>query len=287
VVAGDEVDAPLLKLLAAFLRSSLSQYFLMMTAWKMLCERNAIHLVDVQNFPFFYPSAAPNPRKAHDAMQRIGASMDRLAALDELKQRHAYEQERDGIDSDVFDYFDISGDEKALVLETVKVMLPSIRPRSYSSLNTVAQGIATKADIARYARALGQALTQWRKRTGGRGRFVVDVTANAPERAGGIGVVKIAFDATETGEAEVETTIDDQLARVALKAVRQSGLSIVPSGESLDLVPDTYVWSNEAIYLARPLIRRNWTLRQAGQDAEHIVRDVQSRHRRHPETEVA
>ncbi|MBS0470936.1 MAG: N-6 DNA methylase [Proteobacteria bacterium] len=287
VIAGDEEDAPLLKLLAAFLRSSLAQYFLMMTAWKMLCERNAVHLVDVQHFPFFEPSAAPNPRKAREAMRRICASMNRLAALDELDQRQAYEQARDEIDSDVFDYFDLSADEKAFVLETVSVMLPSIRPRSYSSLNTVAQRTATKADIGRYARALGQSLTEWRKRTGGRGRFDVDVNASTPARAGGIGVAKIAFDNTETTDAAVATTIDDQLAHAALNAVRQMGLFVVPSGESLHLIPDAYVWSNEAIYLARPLIRRNWTLRQAGQDAEHIVRDVQSQHRRRPTTEVA
>jgi hypothetical protein len=286
-IAGGQSIAPLLKLLAAFLRSSLAQYFLMMTAWKMLCERNAVHLVDVQHFPFFEPSAAPNQQKAHDALRRICTQMDRLAALDELKQRRAYEDAREAIDNDVFDYFDVASDEKALVLETVGVMLPSIRPRSYLSLNTIAQGAASKVDIGRYAHALGQSLTEWRERTGGRGRFIVDVISSIPARAGGIGVAKITFDSTETAGAQVETRIDDQLAHAALRAVRQSGLSVIPSGESLHLVPDTYVWSNEAIYLARPLIRRNWTLRQAGLDAEHIVRDVQSRHRRRPETEVA
>jgi hypothetical protein len=287
VIAGGQSVAPLLKLLAAFLRSSLAQYFLMMTAWKMLCERNAVHLVDVQHFPFFEPSAAPNQQKAHDALRRICTQMDRLAALDELKQRRAYEDTREAIDNDVFDYFDVGSDEEALVLETVGVMLPSVRPRSYSSLNTIAQGAVSKADIGRYAHALGQSLTEWRERTGGRGRFNVDVISSIPARAGGIGIAKITFDNTETAGARVETRIDDQLAHAALRAVRQSGLSVIPSGESLRLVPDTYVWSNEAIYLARPLIRRNWTLRQAGLDAEHIVRDVQSRHRRRPEPEVA
>jgi N-6 DNA Methylase len=287
VIAGGEEDAPLLKLLAAYLRSSLAQYFLMLTAWKMLCERNAVHLVDVQNFPFFEPSGAPNGQKARNALRRVCARMDRLASLDELKQRRAYEEARDDIDNDIFDYFDLTDDERALVLETVRVMLPSVRPRSFSSLNTVAQQSAVQADIAQYSRALGSALTEWRRRTGGRGRFLVEVTASESARAGGIGVAKVTFDGTETADAKVEAKIDDELALAALEAVRQSGLSIIPSGESLHLVPDMYLWSNKAIYVARPLIRRNWTLRQAGEDAEHIVRDVQSRQRRRPETEVA
>jgi hypothetical protein len=31
-----------------YLRSSLARYFLMMRGWKMLCERNGVHLSDVE-----------------------------------------------------------------------------------------------------------------------------------------------------------------------------------------------------------------------------------------------
>jgi hypothetical protein len=287
VIAGSEEDSPLLKLLAAYLRSSLAQYFLMMTAWKMLCERNAIHLLDVEHFPFFEPAVAPSEQKARSALRRICDRMDRIASLDELNQSRAYEAARDDIDSDIFDYFDLAADERAFVLETVRIMLPSVRPRSFSSLNTVAQRSAARADIEQYTRSLGGALTEWRRRTGGRGRFLVKVIASEPTRAGGIGVARIAFDKSETSEAKIETKIDDALALAALRAIREGGLSVIPAGESIHLVPDMYLWSDDAIYVARPLIRRNWTLRQAGQDAEHIVRDVQARRRRRPETEVA
>lgn len=287
VIAGRDDDKPLLKFLAAYLRSSLARYFLMMTAWKMLCERNAVHLVDVQQFPFFAPGEAPNPERALASLHRVAKSIDEISALEGSEQRAAYDAARAEIDGNIFDYFDLSTEERALVLETVSIMLPSVRPRSYSSLNTVAQGIATKVEIGRYARSLATSLTDWRKRTGGRGSFSVEVTSSAPSSAGGIGVVKVCFDGAETRNPSIETKVDDVLAYLALDAVRRSGLSVIPSGDALRLVPDTYVWVAQALYLARPLVRRNWTLRQAMQDAELIVRDVQSKHRQRPATEVA
>jgi hypothetical protein len=48
VIAGKKEDAVLLQFAAVYLRSSLARYFLMMRGWKMLCERNGVHLSDVE-----------------------------------------------------------------------------------------------------------------------------------------------------------------------------------------------------------------------------------------------
>jgi hypothetical protein len=260
---------------------------MMMRAWKMLCERNAVHLADIKNFPFFAPDDAPDPEKAKHALNRICERMDKLAALDELVQARGYNEQREAIDDDVFNYFDLSGEERALVLETVGVFLPSIRPRSYASLNTVAQHAAGRDDITRYARALGRSLTDWRKRTGGKGQFAVAVVLSDPRAAGTVGIVRITYDATNTTTAKVDTSVDDQLALSTLSLVRKSGLSVIPAGGALDLVPDAHIWIGDAFYLVRPLTRRSWTLRQALHDSEKIVRDVQSNLRNNRRPEVA
>src|SRR5262249_48593047 len=72
VIAGPKEDALLLKFVAVYLRSSLARYFLMMRGWKMLCERNGVHLADVENFPFFDPDQAPNPNAARHALTQVG-----------------------------------------------------------------------------------------------------------------------------------------------------------------------------------------------------------------------
>ena len=64
VIAGSKEDAALLQVAAAYLRSSLAKYFLMMRGWKMLCDRNAVHLKDIEAFPFFDVDGAPDPKAA-------------------------------------------------------------------------------------------------------------------------------------------------------------------------------------------------------------------------------
>jgi hypothetical protein len=155
--------------------------------------------------------------------------------------------------------------------------MPSIRPRSFKSLDTPAQRTAGEQDFRIYADALAAALTTWRDRTGGRGRFDVNVVASDPTRAGPSGIVKISYAEQGRAPSAAKTAIDDELVIETLASLRKSGLRTIPSGDHLTLVPDAHVWIDGSLYLARPLTRRSWTVRQALRDAEHIVRTVQSR----------
>jgi hypothetical protein len=277
VIAGPRADAPLLKFTAVYLRSSLARYFLMMRGWKMLCERNGIHLADVETFPFFSPADAPDPDAATSAVEQVSASIDAIANLDELEQAPRYAEMRSQLDDAIFSYFGLRENERKLVRETVTLLMPSIRPRSFKSLDTPAQHLVAAKDLSTYAQALAQALTEWRKRTGGRGRFRVEVAANDPSRAGPSGIVRIQYDDVQLQGAEFNTDVSDDLVLETLAQLRQAGLRSIPAGDFLTLVPDTHLWVEGALYLVRPLTRRSWTVRQALRDAEHIVRDVQSR----------
>lgn len=277
VIAGPKADAPLLKFAAVYLRSTLARYFLMMRGWKMLCERNGIHLTDVDAFPFFPAEDAPDPVAAASALASVIRHVDQLGSQRELQQLAWYESVRGELDAAVFAYFGLTDEEQTLVTETVEVLMPSIRPRSFKSLDTPAQRTAEEKDFKIYATALAAALTAWRDRTGGRGRFHVDVVANDPGRAGPSGIVKISY--TENGRAapSVTAAINDELVIETLDTLRKSGLRTVPSGDYLTLVPNAHLWIDGSLYLVRPLTQRSWTVRQSLRDAEHIVRTVQSR----------
>lgn len=276
VIAGPKADATLLQFTAVYLRSSLAQYFLMMRGWKMLCERNGVHLTDIESFPFFDAAEAPNPIAARKVLDRTAERMTELARLDDFDQARSYEGQRDAFNEDVFEFFSLSDSERALVRETVDILMPSIRPRSFKSLDTPAQQTARPADFNQYGNALADALTEWRRRTGGKGRFHVSVVTSEPHRPGSIGVVRIEFTSKKTAPATAVARIDDELVQTTLSELRRSGLTVIPSGDALQLVPDVHVWTNGALYLVRPLTRRSWTLRQALRDAEHIVRTVQN-----------
>jgi hypothetical protein len=287
VISGPATDAPLLQFAAVYLRSSLARYFLMMRGWKMLCERNGVHLSDIESFPFFDVEAAPNPLAARNALARASQCMTELAGLDDIDQARNYKTQRDALDEDVFDFFALSENERALVRETVNVLMPSIRPRSFKSLDTPAQRAASPDDFRLYGSALAGALTEWRRRTGGKGRFRVSVVTSEPSRPGPTGVVRIDYTPDRTAPATATAQIDDQLVETTLSELRRLGLTIIPSGAPLQLVPDAHIWTNGAVYLVRSLTRRSWSLRRALRDAEHIVRTVQSRREPSNRPEVA
>lgn len=272
VIAGRDGDADLLKFVAVYLRSSLARYFLMLRGWKMLCERNGVHLSDIETFPFFDADLAPNPVKAKQALARVVAQMDYLSQLDELEQAAAYDNRRHSLDSAVFEYFGLSEQEQRLVTETVDVLMSSIRPRSFKSLDTPAQRRTQPQHVQAYARALGGALASWRDRMGGAGSFTVSTVISEATAAGASGIVRIAYSSAATTTSEVDATVSDQLVLLTLKELRAAGLRTVSSGAALDLVPDAHVWIGELLYFVRPMNRRSWTDRQALRDAEHIVR---------------
>jgi len=275
VIAGPKEDSALLKFAAVYLRSCLARYFLMMRGWKMLCERNGVHLTDVEGFPFCEPDSAPDPRAAQKALTHISKRMDEISRLGEFEQVRRYEEMKDTIDEEVFNYFGISSNEQALVRETVSLLMPSIRPRSFRNLDTPAQKPAGPSDFKRYSKVLADSLTSWRKATGGRGQFHVTVVTNQPERAGPLGIARIEYAEAPTAPATSDTQTDDQAVRSTLATLRELGLSVVFSGEALQLVPDAHIWTGGALYLVRPLNKKSWTIRQGLRDAEQIVRRVQ------------
>ncbi len=277
IAAKKKGDAELLQFAAVYLRSKLARYFLMMRGWKMLCERNGVHLADVEAFPFFAPESAPDPEAAATALTVVARHLVTLRNLPELEQAPRYSDFRRELDDAVFDYFGLTPDERLLVRETVDILMPSIRPRSFKSLDTPAQHLANEKNFGTYAQALGDSLTMWRNRTGGKGRFRVEVVASDPERAGPSGIVRVTYDQEHTAPPIVDTDVSDEIVLQTLAQLRAVGLRATPSGDFLTLVPDAHLWIDGALYLVRPLTQRSWTIRQARRDAEQIVRRVQDR----------
>ena len=275
IASTDERDSPLLKFIAVYLRSSLAQYFLVLRTWKILGSRGGFHLTDIKAFPFFEPDAAPDPAAARNALVLVSRHMDEIADLPSAQQPTRYQDLRRDLDRLVYTYFGLIREEQALVEETVDVLMPSIRPSSLGSLETPAQRSVRLTDYTTYGNALAQSLTGWRARMGGQGRFRVTVRGSAPGRDGPSGVVRVDYVHNLTAEPEVDALVDDMVVLQILESLRGAGLRRIWSAPMLSLVPDTHIWLDGSLYLVRPATKRNWTIRQALRDAEHIVRLVQ------------
>jgi hypothetical protein len=203
--------------------------------------------------------------------------MQELSDLPELDQRRRYGEIQNALDKAIFKYFGLNESEQALVRETVDILMPSIRPRSFKSLDTPAQATAHLEDFRTYGDALAASLTTWRERTGGGGRFHVAVVASDPARQGPSGIVRVSYAKETTAPATASAQLNDDLVLTTLAQLRAAGLMAISSGDAIQLIPDAHVWIDGSLYLVRPLSRRSWTVRQALRDAEHIVRSVQSR----------
>jgi hypothetical protein len=274
VISGPPEDAELLRFVAIYLRSSLARYFLMLRGWKMLCERNGVHLEDVEAFPFFAPEHAPNPKAAKSALKKVVAFSIELENVAELQKTSHYGNARPDLDQLIFDYFGLSETERSMVRETVEVLMPSIRPRSYKSLDTPLQQRASLADIEKYTRALADALSMWRDRMGGSGQFHVEVMTMDPRRCGPTGVVRVQLLPNSSAPGTTATALDSELVQKTLEMLRREGLHQISNGDLVQLLPDTLIWTSRGLYITRPLTRRGWLTRTALRDAERIVRDV-------------
>ena len=275
IASSDERDSPLLKFVAVYLRSTLARYFLMLRTWKILCSRGGFHLTDIKTFPYFEPDAAPNPATARNALATISRHMDEIANLSCTDQPARYQELRPELDQLVYAYFGLTREEQALVEETVDVLMPSIRPPSLASLQTPAQRNVGLKDYQAYANALGESLTRWRTRMRGQGHFRVTVKGSEPVRDGPSGIVRVDYVRDKTADPDIDALVDDDMVIQTLGMLRGAGLRRIWSAPSLSLVPDTHIWLDGSLYLVRPATKRNWTLRQALRDAEHIVRIAQ------------
>jgi hypothetical protein len=275
VIQGPREDAPLLRFLAIFLRSNFGRYLLMLNCAKMLSERNAAHLVDLEPFPFFAPDQAPDPKAAHKALAAVLALDDAIQTTPGLTLKAQYELQRAAFDALVLDYFGLDEIERAVINETATVLSPSIRPRAYKRLATPLQAPVYREHLNAYSEMLAQVLDQWRDRLGGRGSFSVDVVATEPSRLGATGVVRVSYREGETTPSDTSLAIDRARVQEALLVARRMDLDRLKAPEGVEFRFGQLVWTQHGLYIARVLQRRNWLLRTAIRDAEAIVRSVQ------------
>lgn len=274
VIAGPREDAALLQFLSLYLRSSLAKYFLLMRCWRLSCDRNSVLLKDLYELPFHTPEDAADPRLAEETLQKVSGVMRQLRALGRTERKDQYQELRPAIDELVFDYFKLTSRERRLVEEAVAVLLPSVRPRSFKSLDTPAQRRARAGDLRRYATTLAAALDEWRDALGGKGHFEVNVCAAPPARTGALGAVRVSVSPGRAQAAQAEVRIEDAAVAGALKELREQAMSPQTVADVLQLSPDTLIWTAKSVYLVRPLARRAWMERAALRDAERIVREV-------------
>jgi hypothetical protein len=272
VIAGPPADRDLLRFMAVFLRSSLASYFLLMRAFQVTCDRNRVTLTDIEKFPFVEPSAHPQPVNAQRIVAQVSELLGSLETVEVLKSEGEYEPVRQKIDRLIHEYFGLSPEESALVREANEILVPSVRPRGYKSINTAMHSPVDSDSLDAYVSVLGTELEAWRLHLGGRGEFAVQ-TWTATSAVGHVVVAAVTL-TLETNTRFDKAKLERWTSEV-MRGLSSQGLFPAERSESVVFLPDVAIHTPGAFLFVRPPLRRMWLRRSALRDARSIVERIQ------------
>ncbi|SEB46442.1 DNA methylase [Pseudomonas marginalis] len=269
VISGPESDRELLRFMAAYLRSDLATYFLLMRAFQVTCDRNRVTLGDIEQFPFFAPDDHFDPSRAREIISEVSLALGDIERPEFLRAQNHNPQIQKHINTLIHEYFGLSAVESALVTEANTILVPSVRPRGYKSINTEVYKTITKNELKDYAETLSQELGIWRSHLNGEGSIAVKAwTVNSA-------VGRVAVAAITLSEPEKAADFDEKKLEIWVKktmeGLNSQGLLPAHRSETVAFLPDVTIQAPGAFLLLRPPFRRMWLKRSAMRDARSIV----------------
>ena len=262
-IYGPEADRDLLVFLAAYLRSGIAKYFLFHTSSNWGVSRQKIHVEELLRLPFPLPDTTPSPRRAWEIVKdvaQIVASASEKASKDFTDRSDIVQVASRSIEPLIDEYFDILPVEKALINDTMQVIIPSVRP---SRTNPIIPTIKPSTDKQQdqYVKWLCDTLNGWAK-TGPytvQGRATVSTTL-------GIGVA--VLQKTTSGEIASEPPEDLSDLLTALERLRKVTSQTL---NTFELIRGAKVFDRNRLYLVKPIGQRFWTETAALNDADEIA----------------
>ncbi len=273
-IGGDTADAALLKFLAAYLRSPIATYLLIMTGYSVIGERPRIAIEDMRAFPFCAPEQHPDPDAASRIVAEVAAIVDELANIPEWQRDHGYAGARQALNELIFDYFQLSPSDHLLVRDMVGVVAGSIQPADYSQLATPLLHRPSANEVSAYVDTLMRELEAWRTRSGGRGGLSVEGVVDGT--SGFFGAVRVGL---RGRGRDTKSLVRSEKAFQGLLADIESGFANQLDGtvqDDLFKIPNAMIIVDDAFYFIKPMRRRFWLSRTALADADHVARTVQA-----------
>jgi type I restriction-modification system DNA methylase subunit len=262
-ISGSKEDHDLLVFLAAYLRTSLARYFLFHTSSNWGVTRQKIHVEELLRLPFPLPDAMPTPKRAWEIVRQVSQIVTSAAASagEPLANRlDIVQAASESIGGLIDEYFDILPLEKTLVDDTVRVIIPSVRPsRANPIIPTITPSTQKQQD--QYVQRLCDTLTGWTK------NGPVKVQGHATSSSNlGIGVVVLKKGRAGDTASGPPDDLDDLLGALEhLREITSQKLN------TLELMRGAKIFDRDRLYLVKPIGQRFWTETAALNDADEIV----------------
>lgn len=265
-ITGPGEDHDLLVFLAAYLRSPLARYYLFHTSSNWGVSRQKVHVDELLRLPLPLPESLPNPQRSWQIVKEVAKLVTEASS-----KVTGYFVDRDNIVQAVTgsietlldEYFDILSIEKSLIEDTIRVIIPSVRPtRARRIIPTIAQ--SAEEQQTRYIKQLCDTLNGWAKSSQFtvRGRVAFSATL-------GIGIAVLQKTVAGDLAFEVPEGFGDLL--TAIERLRNvTSLTL----NTFELIRGVKVFDRDRLYLVKPAGQRFWTETAALNDADEIAATI-------------
>lgn len=259
-IAGSSADRELLMFLAAYLRSSLAQYFLFHTSSKWGVTRQQVTVDDLLRLPFRWPDTNQLKQIVDEVARIIDTASqkardpwtDRTALVDSTQKQ---------IEPLIFQYFDILPTEQILVEDTINLTIPSFRPtaqrRTVPSIEP-----SSYATIEQYKTRLCETLNNWGKRSNAQ-------VLGSIHRSPTTGTALVILEKVPRGSIPLTNEGEDIF--TALNLLRDS---VSVKVNTFELMRGVKVFHRNRLYILKPISHRYWTETAALNDADEIASSI-------------
>jgi len=267
-VAAPEKDRLLLRFLVVYMHSLLGQYLLTLLSRSIIADRQAFYLDDLKNWPFVRPENHPTPEKASEILKRVDTILEEIESQPLLLQEQHYIYKKKELDTEIYQYFNINTVEQILIEDMARIILPSLQPASLQVNNLITElnKIPNENQINDYREQLALELKEW---SGGK-----QINVSVLKGSSFLAAVELRL-AKKTDNANAPPIIDDVNLLKHLAGALRRTVENYPL-DRLFLVPNMMIPTMDKIFIVKPLRTRFWMKRQAIEDAERLVAEIQS-----------
>jgi hypothetical protein len=258
-IHGPKADRELLVFLAAYLRTSLAQFFMFHTSSNWGIYRPEVHVQELLRLPMPMPEDLPNPIRARAIVTEVAKIVDGAAESTRsnfLGRAQAVQQASVKLESLIEEYFGIQEPEGILVRDTVQTVTTSIQP-TFARMPVPSIVPASSEQRQRYVERICNTLNAWAKRNAVSGFTVASHS---------LGVAVVILD--RGAKIATPSSDDNNQLLSTLERIRAIGVS---AQQPIALPRDVMVFDRSRLYLVKSIAHRFWTESAALNDADQVA----------------
>ena len=299
-ISGQPEDEDLLRFFTVYVKSQLAAYFLFHTASSWGTERDRVLVHELMRLPFPLPDSPHSSPRAESIVSEVASRMRTLQkemgvlyakAHQEAEGEADFELRSESIEQTrrtrveelqaklerlVYEYFDLSDEEIALVEDTCNVYEPSSTPATPdSSIPTLRE--TEQGDRLCYSSLVCDTLNEWSRIDQPKGRkqpfFLYAESARLAKTGMVLVTIRKAAEKTACREVRANRRLDETVARIAAASTRQRG--------AFEYLRGIIFGDRDKIRIFKPDLLGHWTKTSALNDADAVFQAViQSKRRR-------